>query len=256
MNTTRINAFDGRPPHRVRLQSLSAGLSHFINEPPGPSPTICWNVVSRIFGGALRGPGAEWDVYPDDILVMARGKEVAGALINPKREFTAATEINHFSWEAHQLHHSVHGKHLNSVTWAISNTVDMLVASMPVWVRGLGTRCMVDREMACLRGHLQWGLRPLGGALPSLTGPIPWCAHAPHTSHAHYPEPQALCFLCPSLYIPSALPHTCVECGSHFRIGVVWTPRVYRNYMCLCWVTSVQQLYWAYAALKVTVGCT
>ena len=212
--------------------------------------------------------GVHWDVYLDDVLITARSAELAeratraaaqtlreaGFIISPKSQLTASTAIEFL------------GKHIDSVRRTITNSTDMLATTMRLWVRGVGTGRMSGREMAKMLGRLQWVARPMGGSSPFVAGAYATMrAGSPFFTRTLIRATAMVLLLSfPShcLHLPS---HTrshaffcdAAECGSRFRVGVVGSPGLYRSYLCPQWVHSLQQaeLYGAYSALKVAVGC-
>ena len=313
LNATAINAYDERPPPRVKLPALSAIMSRFQHRPPGPlymckldltnaywsiilprrwrrtfvvqagqrrwrftrlpfgwkySPAICHRLVSGIVARALRGTNVDWDVYLDDILITATSPAAAragvqrvaaalrdaGFIISPKSELEPSTCITFL------------GKRLDSVRRSVSNSVDMLKATLRLWLQGVGTGRMPAREMARFLGRLQWVFRPMGGASVFLAGAYNAMLHrSPFFSRTLIRATgTALLLSFPShgLSDPSHVRvHTffsdAAPCGRRFRIGVVGSPGFYRSYVCPRWVRSLQQaeLYGVYGALKAAAGC-
>ena len=232
------------------------------------SPAIYQRLVAGIVTRALRGTHTSWDVYLDDILSIARrpweahqgaqrvveALQNAGFIISPKSELEPATCITFL------------GKRLDSVRRSISNSVDMLKATLRMWLRGVGTGRMPAREMARFLGRLQWVFRLLVGASPFLAGAYIAMLHRSPVFGRHLARATGtvllLSFPAHTLRAPS---HTRVHtffsdaapCGERFRIGVVGSPDFYRSYVCPRWVRSLQQaeLFGVYGALKAAVGC-
>ena len=232
------------------------------------SAAICQRLVSGIVARALRGTNVEWDVYLDDILITATSPAAAragvqrvaaalpdaGFIISPKSELEPSTCITFL------------GKRLDSVKGFVSNSVDMLKATLRLWLQGVGTGRMPAREMARFLGRLQWVFRPMGGASVFLAGAYNAMLHrSPFFSRMLIRATgTALLLSFPShgLSDPSHVRvHTffsdAAPCGRRFRIRVVGSPGFYRSYVCPRWVRRLHQaeLYGVYGALKAAVGC-
>ena len=224
--------------------------------------------MAGIVARALCGTRPDWDVYLDDILItaphpreapqgaqrVAAALQSAGFMISLKSEVEPATCITFL------------GKRLDSVRRSISNSVEMLKATLRMWLKGVGTGRLPAREMARFLGRLQWVYRPLGGASPFLAGaytallrrsPIFGRSLARATGTV-----LLLSFPAHALRAPSHTRlHTffsdAAPCGKQFRIGVFGAPGFYKSYVCPRWVRSVQQaeLFGVYRTLKAAVGC-
>ena len=167
---------------------------------------------------------------------MAEALQSAGFIISPKSELEPATCITFL------------GKQLDSVCHSISNSADMLKATLRMWLRGVGTGRMPAREMAHFLGRLQWVFGPLGGASPFLAGPYTAMLHRSPVFDRHLARATGtillVSFPAHALRTPS---HTRIHtffsdaapCGERFRIGVVGSPGFYRSYVCLRWVRSL-----------------
>ena len=157
------------------------------------SPAICQRLVSGIVARALRGTNVDWDVSLDDILITATSPAAAragvqrvaaalrdaGFIISPKTELEPSTCITFL------------GKRLDSVRRSVSNSVDMLKATLRLWLQGVGTGRMPAREMARFLGRLQWVFRPMGGASVFLAGAYNAMLHRipifqPHADPCHW----------------------------------------------------------------------
>ena len=231
------------------------------------SPTICQRLVSGIVARALRGTGVDWDVYLDDILITANSPAPAragvqlvaaalrdaGFIISPKSELEPSTCITFL------------GKRLDSVMRSVSNSVDMLKATLRLWLQGVGTGRMPARDMARFLGRLQWVFRPMGEASVFLAGAYNAMLHrSPFFSRNLIRATGTALLLSFPAHHLSEPPHVRVHtffsdaapCGQRFRIGVVGSPGFYRSYFCPRWVSSLQQaeLFGVYGALKAAVG--
>ena len=232
------------------------------------SPAVCQRLVAGIVARALRGTRVDWDVYLDDILItaprpwdarqgaqrVAAALQSAGFMISPKSELEPATCITFL------------GKRLDSVRRSISNRVEMLEATLPMWLKGVGTGRMPPREMACFLGRLQWLFLPLGVASPFLVGaytallrrsPIFGCSLARATGIVLLFSFPAHALRAPSHTRIHTFCFDAAPCSKRFRIGVVGAPGFYRSYVCPRWVRGLQQaeLFGVYGALKAAVGC-